>query len=97
MADAGVVDQDVEAADIWTAAAMESGLVTSRWIACDEPTDRRELRRREIDVGDPDEGAGADEFFTVASPMPLAPPVTRAWRPSRPKACAAGEPFAGVI
>ena len=48
-----------------TAEAMDSGLVTSRCRTC--------ARRRvdvgealgsgEIDVGDPDEGAGADEFL----------------------------------
>ena len=39
----------------------------------------------EVDVGDIDECAGAGELLTVASPMPLAPPVTRAWRLSRRK------------
>ena len=36
----------------------------------------------QIDVGDPDEGAGADEFLYGGLAIPLAPPVTRAWRPA---------------
>ena len=47
-----------------TAAAMDSGLVTSRWRACAEPSGLgKSFGGGEVDVGDPDEGAGADEFL----------------------------------
>src|ERR1035437_7571126 len=71
-----------------TAAAMEAGLVTSRCRTWAEPSElARASAAARLMSAIQTKAPARTSSFTVASPMPLAPPVTRAWRPSRRKGC----------
>ena len=69
-----------------TAAAMDVGLVTSRWMNSVEGSEAARASPAEMLMSAIQTKAPArTSSRTVASPMPLAPPVTRAWRLSRRK------------
>ena len=65
MADAGVVDEDVEAAELRDGGGdgVGAGDIEVEGAAQSRVDRARASAAAKIDVGDPDEGAGANEFF----------------------------------
>ena len=91
MADAGVVDEDAEAAELGDGGGDGGGVgyVEVEGVGVGD-FGGEGFGGLVVEVGDVDFAPARASSLTVAAPMPLAPPVTRARRSSRRKARSVG-------